>query len=119
VLSVVPSVPHVRSGRLNALAVTPAKRMAALQDVPTVSATGPGFVLDHWCGIWGAKGIPKAIVERWNKALAEVLHTPETPKRLPTGGMQPAGGPPSQLYEYINRDVTRGSGVMRRPASGA
>jgi tripartite-type tricarboxylate transporter receptor subunit TctC len=114
VLSAVPSTPHVRAGRLRALAVTPAKRMATLPDVPTVSETVPGFVVDHWYGIWGPKGIPKSVVTLWNQKLAKVLHSPEIKKRLQNEGMQPAGGPPSQLHEYISRDVSRWLGVMKK-----
>ena len=65
--SLVPSIPHVKSGRLRAIALTTPKRSRAIPDVPTVSETVPGYEVTHWYGIWGPKGIPKDIVMRWNR----------------------------------------------------
>ena len=56
--SVVPSIPHIKAGRLRAIGVTPPRRIRALPDVPTINETVPGFEVVHWYGIWGPKGIP-------------------------------------------------------------
>lgn len=72
--SLVPSIPHVRAGRLRALGVTTPKRSRAMPDVPAIAETVPGYEVIHWYGIWGPKGLPKDIVTRWNREVARVLN---------------------------------------------
>jgi len=111
-LSMVPTLPHVRAGRLRAIAITSPKRSSLMPDVPTVSETVPGFEVVHWYGIWGPKGIPQSIVTRWNREVAKVVHDPAMVKRLKDGGIEPAGGPPSELRNLIERDIKRWNRVI-------
>src|SRR5262245_42986311 len=108
----VPTLPHVRAGRLRAIAITSPKRSILLPDVPTISETVPGFELVHWYGIWGPKGLPGPIVARWNKEVAKVLLTDEMKRQMQGEGLQPAGGPPEELLQYIRRDVEQWRRVM-------
>ncbi len=114
VLSLVPSMRHVRAGRLRAIAVTTEKRVSLLPDVPTITETLPGFVVNHWYGIWGPKGIPKPLVARWNSEVSKVLNSEDMKKSMRVEGLEPAGGPPEQLHEFIRRDVDKWSGVIRK-----
>jgi len=114
VLSLVPSIPHVRAGRLRAIAVTTEKRMSLLPDVPTISETVPGFVVNHWYGIWGPKGIPKPIVTRWNKEVSIVVNSSEMKRRMRLEGLETAGGPPEQLRQFIERDVEKWRDVIKK-----
>ncbi len=112
-ISMVPTLPHVRAGRLRAIAITSPKRSTLLPDVPTISETVPGFELVHWYGIWGPKGLPGPIVARWNKEVAKVLLTDEMKRQMQGEGLEPAGGPPEELLKYIRRDVEKWRNVIK------
>ena len=105
--SVVPSIPHLKAGRLRAIGVTPPRRIRALPDVPTINETVPGFEVVHWYGIWGPKGIPREIVVRLNKEFAAVLATGAMKQWFAGEGMEPAGGPPEQFHDRIKTDVEK------------
>ena len=112
-ISMVPTLPHVRAGRLRAIAITSPKRSTLLPDVPTISETVPGFELVHWYGIWGPKGLPGNIVARWNKEVAKVLLTDEMKRQMQGEGLEPAGGPPEELLKFIRRDVEKWRNVIK------
>lgn len=103
-MSIVPSMPHVKSGRVRALAVTTAKRSTFLPDVPAVGETVPGYEASHWYAMWGPKGMPKNVVVRWNQAAAKVLATPEAQARFKAAGMEINGGPPQEFHQ-VNKDA--------------
>ncbi len=111
--SLVPSIPHVKSGRLRAIALTTPKRSRAIPDVPTVSETVPGFEVIHWYGMWGPKGIPREIVMRWNQEVAKVLNTEAMKKWLAQEGLEPAGGPPEEYRDRIKSDVEKWKKVVK------
>jgi tripartite-type tricarboxylate transporter receptor subunit TctC len=103
-MSMVPSMPHVKAGRVRALAVTTAKRSPFLPDVPAVSETVPGYEASHWYAMWGPKNLPKSIVMRWNGAVAKLLATPEAQARFKNEGLAIAAGPPEELQK-LNRET--------------
>jgi len=105
--SLVPSIPHVKAGRLRAIAVTTPKRSRAIPDVPTISETVPGYDVTHWYGIWGPKGIPREIVMRWNQEVAKVLNSDAMKKWLAQEGLEAAGGPPEEYRDRIRSDVEK------------
>jgi tripartite-type tricarboxylate transporter receptor subunit TctC len=97
---------HVQAGKLKALAVTTAKRLPALPDVPTVAeAAVPGFAVELWHGFIGPKGLPPAIVEKLNKAANESLTLTNTAEKLATDGVAPAGGTPEQFMTIIRSQI--------------
>ena len=106
-ISMVPTLPHLRAGRLRALGLTSPKRSPVLPEVPTISETVTGFEVIHWYGIWGPKGLPRDIVARWNKEVARVLHGDEMKRQMQGEGLEPAGGPPEEFYKVIKRDVEK------------
>ncbi len=112
-ISAVPTIPHVKAGRLRALAVTTGKRMALLPGVPAVSETVPGYEANHWYGIWGPKGLPKEIIARWNREVARVMQTQEMKGRMADEGLEPAGGAPEQFLKTIKRDVEKWKRVVK------
>ena len=112
-ISMVPTLPHVRAGRLRALGITSPKRSALLPDVPTISETVPGFELVHWYGIWGPKGLPANIVMLWNKEVSKVLFTDEMKRQMQGEGLESAGGPPGELLKFISRDVEKWRRVIK------
>jgi tripartite-type tricarboxylate transporter receptor subunit TctC len=106
-ISLVPTLPHSRAGRLRPLGITTPTRSHLLPDVPTISETVPGFEVIHWYGMWGPKGLPGSIVERWNREVAKVLLTDEMRARTKAEGLDAGGGPPEALGAIIKRDVEK------------
>jgi len=105
--SLVPSMPHLKAGRLRAIGVTTPKRWPVLPDVPAVNETVAGYDVTHWYGLWGPKGLPQEIVMRWNLEVAKVLRTDAVKKWLDREGVEAAGGPPEEFYERIRNDVQK------------
>jgi tripartite-type tricarboxylate transporter receptor subunit TctC len=112
-ISMVPTIPHLRAGRLRAIGITTPKRAALLPEVPTIGETVPGYEVTHWYGMWGPKGIPKAIIARWNKEVAKVLLTEEMKRQMRGEGLEPAAGPPEELQKVVSRDVEKWRRVIR------
>jgi tripartite-type tricarboxylate transporter receptor subunit TctC len=111
--SLVPSIPHVRAGRLRAVALTTPKRSRTLPEVPTIGETVPGYDVTHWYGIWGPKGLPSDIVTRWNQEVARVLRSDAMQKWLAQEGLEPAGGPPEEFLNRIRSDVEKWKKVVK------
>ena len=100
------ALPHVQSGTLRALAVTTAKRLPALPNVPTVAEAGlPGYEVDLWHGLLAPKGLPRTIVDKINKAANESLTLKDTAEKLATDGVAPAGGTPEQFMATIRKEI--------------
>ena len=119
--SLVPSMPHIKAGRLRPIGVTPAKRLRALPDVPSIGELVPGYDVVHWYGIWGPKGIAPGIVAQWNSEVANIIKTDAMQKWFAQEGMEPAGGPPDQFRERIRRDAEKWKRVVKEaniPVSG-
>jgi tripartite-type tricarboxylate transporter receptor subunit TctC len=113
-ISLVPTIPHVRAGRLRPLGITTTKRSALLPEVPSISEAVPGYEVNHWYGMWGPKGIPKAIVMRWNKEVAKVLLSPEMKRQMSNEGLEMAAGAPEQFREVVSRDVAKWRRVIEQ-----
>jgi len=110
------AVPHVQSGKLKAIAVTSAKRIPALPDVPTVAESGlPGYDVILWHGLIGPKGLPRAIVDRINGEASKTLKVKETADQLQRDGVAPAGGTPEQFQAQIKKEI----GIWRKVAADA
>jgi tripartite-type tricarboxylate transporter receptor subunit TctC len=113
-ISLVPSIPHVRAGRLRPLGITTTKRSALLPDLPSISESVPGFEVTHWYGMWGPKGMPRPIVMRWNKEVAKVLLTDAMKRQMQNEGLDTAAGPPEQFLQYVSRDVEKWRRVIKQ-----
>ena len=112
--SLVPAIPHVKAGRLRAIAVTTPNRSRALPDVPTVADTVPGFDVTHWYGMWGPKGLPKDITLRWNQEVARIIRTEAMQKWLEREGMEAAGGPSEEFLNRVKSDVEKWKNVVKQ-----
>src|SRR5438105_3826302 len=100
------TLPHVRTGRLRALAVTSSTRLPSEPDIPTVAEAGvPGYETVLWHGLIGPKGMPRAVVERLNAEVSRVLQLKETGEQLQNDGVSPAGGTPEQFLTIITREI--------------
>jgi tripartite-type tricarboxylate transporter receptor subunit TctC len=107
-------LPHIRSGRLRALAVSSPQRIAALPEVPTVAESGyPGFEADQWYGLVAPAGTPPAVVARLNAEINKALALPEVAQQLAAEGAVPMPGPPQAFGELIAREIPRWREVIR------
>lgn len=108
-------VPHVRSGRLRALATTGAQRMAALPDIPTIAESGvPGYEATLWYGFVGPARIPPEIVRRLNSEIGAVLKLPDVREHLASQGMEATPNTPEQFAKLLVSDLDRWAKVVKR-----
>ena len=108
------TIPLVRGNRLRAIAVTTTKRSAALPDLPTVAEAGvPGYEVVLWYGVMGPKGLPKAIVERWNTEIRKATKLPDMRERLISDGFDIDDSPPEVFQALLRRDVAKWAKVVK------
>ena len=113
--TIISSQPHVRSGRLRALAVTPAKRAPALPDTPTLAEAGvPGVVVVNWYGLIAPRDTPKAIVERVAAETIKAVRTPELTKRLIADGSEGVGTKPAEFAAHIRAESEQWRRVIKQ-----
>jgi tripartite-type tricarboxylate transporter receptor subunit TctC len=108
-------LPHVKSGRLRALAVATAGRLSALPEVPTVSEAGvPGYEFETWFGILAPAATPAPVIERLNAEFRRVLSVADIRERLQNeGGMRPVGGSAAEFAALIAGEKERWGGLVR------
>jgi tripartite-type tricarboxylate transporter receptor subunit TctC len=107
------SLPHVRSGRLKALAVASSNRFPAMPDVPTMAETLPGFEAVAWFGIVGPPKMPAGIAQKIAADVKEVLKIPEVQKRLTDLSAEPMGLSPAETAAFMKRETERWGAVIR------
>jgi tripartite-type tricarboxylate transporter receptor subunit TctC len=107
------SIGHIRAGKLRPLAVTTAKRSAALPDIPTVSDFVPGFEASSWFGIAAPKATPADIVERLNRETNAGLADQRIAARLADMGGMPLTGSPADFGKLIADETEKWSKVIR------
>lgn len=108
------AVPHIKSGRMRALAVTSAKRNAALPDVPSVAEAGvPGYDMILWYGAVMPAGTPAAAVGRLNAEINKALKLQDVQQRLAALGADPVGGSAAEFGAYIKSEIVKYTKVVR------
>ena len=109
------ALPHVKSGRLRAIAVTGAKRLPAEPQVPTIDESGvKGFDVLLWHGFIGPKNLPRPVVERINGEVNKILKIKETAAQLETDGVAPAGGSDKQFRDQIAKEIALWKDVVAK-----
>jgi tripartite-type tricarboxylate transporter receptor subunit TctC len=109
-----PALPHVKDGKLRALAVTSSKRSPAKPDLPTVDeAALHGFEANTWHGVVVPAGTPAAIVARLNREIVAILHMPEIVERLSGQGAEALGSTPEEFAAYIRSETLKWARVVR------
>jgi tripartite-type tricarboxylate transporter receptor subunit TctC len=110
--------PHVRAGRVRALAVSGMKRSSSLPDVPTLNEAGvPGYEVNAWSGIITTAGVSRAVLDKLNMAVNKAILVPATKERLFAMGSEGGGGTPEEFADLIRRDSAKWADVVKR--SGA
>lgn len=109
-----PAMPHVKSGKVRALAVTGLKRSQAAPDIPTVAESGlPGYEATAWQGVLAPAGTPREIVTKLNGELVRILQQPDVRRQLADQGYDPAGNTPEQFAEYIRTEIAKWTKVIK------
>ena len=111
---------NIRAGKLRALAVTTARRAAAMPEVPTVAESGgtlARFDVDTWFGLFGPARLPADATQRLNRAFVDALGTPELKARLGSLMAESIAGTPEQFGDLVKRELAKYEGVVK--ASGA
>jgi tripartite-type tricarboxylate transporter receptor subunit TctC len=113
--SIVSGLPHVKDGKLKALAVTSARRSPLVPDLPTVAESGlPGFESDTWFGIYGPKGLSADITNRVAAELQRALQKPDVAERLARLGAEPVNNVgPAQFAAMVKADSARWATLIR------
>ncbi len=107
-------LPQVQAGKLRAVAVTGAKRAAALPDVPTIAEAGfPGADFITWNGVHTRAGTPDPIVAKLNAELNRLLKLPDVHERMSALGLDAAGGTPESFALFVKQDIARWAKVIR------
>ena len=107
------SLPHIRSGKLKALAVASAKRVAGLPGVPTMAETLPGFEAVAWFGVVGPPKTPAAIAEKVSSSIREILALPDVQRRFADISAEPMGLSPAETAAFMKLETERWGAVIR------
>ena len=108
------ALPHVRSGRLRALAIASASRSPAAPDVPTVEEAGvPGYYYAAWVGYLAPAGTPRDIVTRLNADIIKAINAPEVRDKLAAVGFETQTGTPEEFAQLITRERARMTKLVR------
>lgn len=108
------AMPHVKSGKVRAMAVTTAKRAQGLPDIPSIGETLQGYESSIWHGVLMPKGTPPAIVQRVNAEINVVLQSAGVRERMATQGSDPVGGTPSAFAAMLKADIARQSDLLKK-----
>jgi tripartite-type tricarboxylate transporter receptor subunit TctC len=108
------ALPHIRSGRVKALALTGAARQATVKDVPTLIESGfTGFDALQWYGVVGPAGLPAPVLKQLNDTLNEVLRAPDMKDKLAGEAVEPMPMSPEQFGQFIRADIQRWTALAK------
>ena len=106
--------PHIQSGKVRAIAVSSARRLDSLPNVPTIAESGvPNFEVVSWQGIFVPAGVPRPIVDRLHIEIMKILQTTEMQDRLKSLGMQPSSMTPEQVSSFQKAEVEKWAQVIK------
>jgi len=109
------AVPHVRSGKARAIAVTGVKRSEALPQVPTVAESGvPGYAATNWYGLLAPARTPKAVIDRFNKELVAALKSPDVVQQLKDRGIDASPGSPAEFTKFVRDEEKKWVPIIKR-----
>ena len=100
-------LPHVRAGKLKAIAITSAKRSAAAPDIPTFAESVPGYEHEPWNGLFAPAGLPKPLLARVNVEVARILQTPDMRKVFEQEGADVVGSSPEAFAAHLKAEIAK------------
>jgi tripartite-type tricarboxylate transporter receptor subunit TctC len=115
ILSIGSVIPHIRSGKVQAVAVTSAKRSPVLPDVKTMAEGGLSQIdVNVWLGLFAPAGTPAPIVKRLNEAVNKVLNDGEVVSKITSAGVSMGGGSPEEFAAFVKTDYARWGDIVRK-----
>ncbi|GAB3765096.1 hypothetical protein GCM10028796_21550 [Ramlibacter monticola] len=106
--TITPVLPFIKEGKLKPLAVTTARRSAALPNVPTLQEAGvPHLAIGTWFGLLAPASAPKAVVIRLNAEIVKIIHSPEFGKQMADIGAEPVGNKPEDMARQIREETAK------------
>ena len=109
------ALPHYKSGKLRALAVTSAKRSATAPELPTVEESGlPGFEVIGWNGVHVPAGTPRLIIAKLSKDIVAALALPDVRERMLGAGLEVAGNTPEQFANFVKTDLAHWASLIKQ-----
>lgn len=112
--SLVNVLPHARSGKLRAIAVTGSRRALATPELPTIAEAGlPGYEVNQWYGVLAPVATSKDVVDKVNLEINRILVLPEVSEAILSTGAEPAGGTPQQFFLMVKADIAKWAKVIK------
>lgn len=111
--TILPTLPHVKAGKLRALGVSSPKRIATLPDVPAIAETLPGFEAVSFYGVAAPAGVPRPVMAKLNAEMARIVNTPETREQLRLQGADAVGDSQAEFTVFFNSQMSKWAKVIR------
>ena len=108
-----PLVPQLKSGRVKALAVTSAKRSAAMPDLPAVAETVPGYDMVLWIGAFAPAGTPREVTDKLTAEVARIVRLSDIREKLAGLGVEPLGNSSEETADWIRREIAKYGPVVK------
>ena len=113
--SIISVLPHLKTGKLRALAVTSAQRAATLPDIPSLQEAGvPNIDVSNWYGLFAPAGTPRQVIDRVHREVVEILKTAEMQKRMAGDGAEGVGSTPAEFAAYVKAESVRWAEVIKK-----
>ncbi len=112
--ALLPAMPHAKSGRLRALAVTTAKRFPAVPDIPSIEEAGvPGYDMSNWYGLLVAGKTPRDIYMKLNAEVVRILNLPDVKDRLANDGAAVVGSTPDDFMAFLRKEIVKNANIVK------
>ena len=105
--------PHVKAGKVRALAVTGSKRSRLMPDLPTIGETLPGYNASGWYGLFAPAATPKAIISRLHTEAVKALRMPDVVRTLSSQGAEPVGNSPEEFRAFVKAEIDKWANLVK------
>lgn len=107
-------MPHIKTARLRGIGVTSIRRTDAAPDLPPIADSVPGYEAGIWYSAVGPRGLPKSVVQRWQREIDRAIRLPDLKERMAREGFEPVAGTSAALEALLTREVAKWSAVVKR-----